>query len=295
VSGGWGSGAWGSSPWGGAVVGLAAVSVVAVAENVLQVTFSSPVYLSGLGDPPDASQAALWSVQPVAGTVGYDGQPARAVSVVQVAVAALPGLYGTMLNLTLDRSMSPYPAQYAVANAGNLYSADLSQLLAPGALGTAYGVLLELKPADVTAAAPARDMANPNTLSAAQASNISNPLVTPLGSFGYADTGDYANESGDTAYQMRIFRRLFTRKNGFKFLPGYGVGIPSYAKKLARPSRRAQMAADAEQQIKQEPETAQCTVTARLDPNRPALTRVGIYVVKKSGETKRYSVLVPNA
>lgn len=295
MSGGWGASPWGSAPWGGsAPSGLVLVSAVSVAENVVRVGFNRRVYFSALLDVPDASNADAWAVTPVSGTVGYDGLAARGVAVAHVDPASVPGtMDGSVLDLTLDRPMSPYPAAYAVANALPIYSDDLTHQLPPGQQGTTPALFRVLNVPDPTSSITSRDLANPQTFAQAQGSTIAQPQVTALGSFGYDGSGSYALDSKDAGLRKRLTRRTFTKKNGFVHLPGYGVGITDYGKQLAKASTRAQLAAECEAQYAQEPEIAQVRVLTRLDPKNPSLLRLSVYLKKKSGQTARYAMVYP--
>lgn len=294
---GWGNQSWGGYGWGGpTTTGLQLVSALAIAENVVQLQFNLSVYFSGLGDVPDGSNASLYTVAPVAGTVGYDGAPARTVRAVMAALA-LPGktlpagsLEGTCVDVTFDRPMTPYPSQYTIVATG-LYSADLSQALDPAANSEQfYGVFKGLVPASVELPTPTRDFANPQSLSAAL-----DPLPVPLnpnvlGVFSIDDSGDYAFDSGMTAFKKRIYRRLITNPGAFLHLgAGYGVGVPSYGKQLARAATVQALAGKAEDQIGQEPETNAVKVLVAIEPNAPGLVRFNIYVRTRGGQSAKYT------
>jgi hypothetical protein len=293
----WGLGPWGGGAWGGAVgSGLEVVNVQAPAENVIRVEFNLGLYFSGILDPGDASNPDVWQVTPDPGTVGYDGNPSRPVLVVTVAQpspAPLGVAAGSVVDLTLDRPMTPFPGSYSVATLSSLFSSDLSQQLVAAQLGSTPALFRVLQPPDPTTLAPGRDLANPQTYANALGSNISQPQATFLGSFGYSDDGDYAMDSRDQGLRKRIFRRTFTRKNGFLHLPGYGIGVLQYSKQLGRASARQQLEADAQSQYAQEPEVAQCNVLSRLDPDNPNLVRLDTYLKKKNGQTAKYKTLIP--
>ena len=294
VTSGWGGGAWGGSAWGGSLGGsLSALLVEAVSENVLRVTFNAPVYYSGILDPGDASDPDLWQVTPVDGTVGYDDVAARGVMVVTVTRPVLVNdAFGAVLDLTLDRPMTPWPAQYDVATAGTLFSADKSVTIPPAQAGTAPALFRELARPDPTGIAPGRDFSNPQTLAAAVDSTAAQPQVQVLGSFGYSSDGDYAIDSRDLGLLKRLQRRLFTKKNGFLHLPGYGVGVFTYLKKLGRASARQQLAADCEAQFSLEPEVAQVQVLSYLDANFPNLVRLAVYIKKRDGRSVKYGMMI---
>ena len=269
------------------------VSVAAAAENALLVTFNEGIYFSQLLDTPDASLASLWSVTPVAGTVGYDGSAARPVSVTTVTAATLDGSGNpTSVTVTLDRPMTPYPAQY-VLTVSSVWSADLTQRLQNAVSSAFLAVYRQLDVPQVQVAAQGRDFANPQTLSGALGSTVSQPYQQLLGTLGYSDDHDYAIDKGDPGLLKRLTRRTFTKKNGFVFLPGYGAGITTYGKRLGKASVRDQLSAELEAQYAQEPEVAKVVITMAPDKARPELTRLGAFLQKKSGKTARYTTLIP--
>lgn len=286
----WGHGAWGSQLWGDSDGGgLSIANVFAIAENVLRVEFSGPVFFSGLLEAQDASIPQKYEVAPTAGTVGYDGVPARAVTVVRVDVpAGVAGDEGNFVDLVLDRPMTPYPAKYDVTAEG-IFSPDGLLSLDDGTAGTAWALHKTLVLATREATKPSRDVANPQTLAALREA-VPNPgdARPQLGTFVVDDTHDYAIDSGLTSFKKRVYRRLVTIKDSFAHLPGYGVGIPSYGKKLSQPATRAQLAAEAEQQIALEPEVAQVTVNAVTSPRSPGLTRFVILIRTRTGQVDKF-------
>jgi hypothetical protein len=272
---GWGASSWGASPWAGAGATLQLLSVVAVRENLLRLTFNEAVYYTRWLDPFDAYCVDRYSVTAVAGTVGIDGQPPRTVAPEAAERFADGG--GKVIDLWLDRALSPFGTRY-LASVNGLQSI-FGGLLAPGYTSVAFDGLARGRPAPTPELAVAsRDIANPQTLSA-----LLDPLPTTgaaqLGTFPVDVTGDYAHDEGLTSLKKRIFRRLTTRKGAFAHLPGYGVLIPSMVKKLAKPALVQALAADAEEQIKLEPEVADCSVVL-------ARTQQGVYVYQVRVRTK---------
>lgn len=126
----WGSGVWGGSSFGGGPLSTIAVeSVLAVRENVMRVTFNVPVYYSSILDPPDAARPEKYAVTAVPGTFGLDGTPARPVMVAHVDLIGddgeiVTGGSGRVLDLVLDRPMTPHPALYDVSMT-DVFAADL--------------------------------------------------------------------------------------------------------------------------------------------------------------------------
>jgi hypothetical protein len=291
---GWGAGEWGASPWGGTLdAALLVLEAVASRENAVQIVFNHPVYLSGLGDLPDGADPSHYSVTPVPGFVGADGTEARAVTVLAAAaVSPVPaGVFpGAIVELTLDRPMTPFPSMYQVACAG-LFTADLASPLDPAtSTGRFSGCFKELVPPQVDAGHPMRDLANPQT----QGALIAAAPQALLGSFAADGSGDYASDQGLTGYEKRILRRLVTIPGGFLHLGrNYGVGVAAAGKKLATASARAKLAADAEKQIAQEPETAVVRVTPVVDNSTPGKFLLRIFARPKVGRPTTFDVPLP--
>jgi hypothetical protein len=280
---GWGSGGWGSSEWGGNSTDAGTpVGALAISENVVQLAFTEPIYFSQLFDANDGSDPAHFTVTPVLGTAGSDGNPTRAVSVLQIAQGGIDADGNSLYEITLDRPMSAYPAAYVVVFAG-LFNESQTQSIDDGQV-VFPAVSNALAPPIVSVAVPSRDFANPQTLVDTQASNFTHPTdPTLLGTYSADDTGDYASDDAPTGFKKRIFRRLITKKNAFVFLPGYGVGITGYGKKLASAALRAQLATEIETQIAQEPETLSVKASIVPDPSNNGRVRVPISIKTRNG------------
>lgn len=291
---GWGAGAWGAAAWGGALsASLRLLEAVASRENAIQLVFNHPVYFSQVGDVADAADPTHFAIAPVAGTTGFDGSAARAVSIAAVSVVSpVPaGVFpGAILELTLDRPMTAFPSKYDVACDG-LLTADLTQPLDPSAASFRLaGVFKELVVPQVDSGHPMRDIANPQTRQGLETTSPS----SLLGSFATDGSGDYAFDQGLTGYKKRILRRLITKPAGFVHLgQGYGVGIASAGKRLGTASARATLAAEAEKQIAQEPETAVVRVTSIQDPAVPGRALYRIYARPKVGSPTTFDVPLP--
>lgn len=76
------------------------------------------------------------------------------------------------------------------------------------------------------------------------------------------DSGDIATQDAESGYKKRILRRLTTSLNAFSFLKGYGLGVK--LKEVGSLRQVAALKAEAEAQIKLEPETAAVQVTTSL-------------------------------
>jgi hypothetical protein len=265
------------------------LSAIAIAENVVELTFSEVVFFSGLLDANDASDPSHYSVAQVPGTVGLDGTPVRSVGV----LFAVPGPLGTQVDVWLDRPMTPIPAAYTI-RVQNLADQNTHTVLASASYQFPALYRRIVPPAlDVTV--PSRDFANPQTLE-----SLLDPLpnttdAAQLGTYICDETGDYAFDEGMVALKKRVFRRWLTRPGAFAHLPGYGIGILQYGKRLASPILRARIAANAQAQIGQEPEVAVIAVSALTNPTVPSLVRFINDIRTKTGQKARFAVVVPQS
>jgi hypothetical protein len=301
---GWGAERWGADNWGGTpdLAGLQLLYAVAVAENVVRLTFSVVPYVSGVLDPYDGSDPTHYSVAAVAGTIGADNNPARAVSpvVAGTTVDYAGNVQSAQIDVTTDRPMSPYPAQYVVTIAG-LATAGLVPMSPATQTFQFYGVLKQLVLNSSEHAVPTRDFANPQSLAGIQGSTIGastaavgtsmgGGLVT-LGSFVVDDSGDYAVEQGMVALLKRIYRRAMTRTGSFAHLPkSYGVGLGDQVKQLGTAAVRNRLASSLQSQISLEPEVLQCAVQVYSDPIAPQITRFSCYVKTRQGVSRQLNI-----
>jgi hypothetical protein len=252
------------------------------------------VYYSSLLDAADGSAVGKYVVSAVGGTVGLDGRPARAVRAVRVDLVGDvdDGLSpGQEVDVVLDRPMTPYPARYAVAVTG-LYSGDLTMALDPTATTAAtYGVHLMVAPPS-TDPPGGLDFANPQSaLSVAGLPNPGSP--SNLGVFVVDDSGDYAVDDGVVSYKKRVLRRILVRPGSFVHLRrDYGAGLAGENKRLGTAAEIQRVAVNIEQQVRQEPETARCRVTAAMEPGKPLL-RVTVLAEMRTGQQVRVGAVIP--
>ena len=281
---GWGASRWGGDPWGGSPLGgFLFQGAVAIAENVVRCYFSEQPYFSALLDPLDASLLTHYAVEADASTKGIDDTPARPVAVLYAEV----GADTNSIDLVLDRPLTAGPSSYSVTVAGLADAATLTVMPAPQSSGF-VGLYRRIVPPQLDSPVPSRDIANPQTPASLTGTSPLSPAAIAYGTYVVDDSGDYAFDEGLVAYKKRVLRRGMTRKNGFAHLPGYGVGIPQHGKKLASASLRAQLAADWEAQIKQEPETAAVSVTTATDPKVPGLCWFIVSAKTKSGGSTKF-------
>lgn len=282
VPDGWGGGQWGKAPWGGAggagSTDLVVLNAVAVRENVVRVEFNVAPLLTGTLDPNDASDRHRWAVAPVPGGVGLDGLQVRPVAPVQAARANVPNGAGRFIDVTVDRPFSAYPCRYRVA-ANNLVTPDGFTLNPCFTGADFYAVRAAHVSNNPEAVLPRRDVASPQSLNAFL--SIPDPALQALGAFAVDATGDYATDSGIINLKKRIYRRLLTTKGAYAHLPDYGVGVPQYGKRLATAAARQEMVAEAERQLRQEPDVA--AVSVQLQQRRPGLFALLVLVRTVAG------------
>jgi len=280
---GWGSG-WGSPPWGGGPGSeLALQGALAIRENVIRLQFDQPVMFDGTLTTFDGTSPDHYAVTEVAGDVGLDDRPIRPVVCVLAELAVFEGAGGRFVDISLDRYMSHWPCRYTVA-VNNLFTITGFPLDLCFTHAQVVAVQQQYNPPALDNIVPSRDIANPQTRSATL-----DPLPDPmdpflLGSVPVDSSGDYAFDEGITNLKKRIYRRLVTRKGAYLAIPTYGVGIPSYGKRLLNGSIRESIRADAEAQIGQEPDVLAVSVTSTVDPNIPGKVTFGIRVRSLGGK-----------
>jgi hypothetical protein len=191
-----------------------------------------------------------------------------------------------VVDLVLDRPMTPFPAAYTLT-VQDVFSADLLSAIPPTEQQFP-AVFQRITPPSVDVATPSRDVGNAQTAEGLSQSmpDPSNPAN--LGAFRVDDSGDYSGEEGIAALKNRIYRRLATRKSAFAHLPEYGVGVKDYGKKLGTQLAISSLVADAEVQISREPEVAFVRVRPILDSLPQGLLRLRIAVRTKSGKAAAF-------
>ncbi len=273
--------------------GFVLTKAEAVAENVVRVTFSAIPYFSEILDEFDASVPEKFGIAPVAGTIGLDDQPARPVYAVGVALVTDDDY---SLDVTVDRPMTSHPAEYVIVVTG--VGTDVGSILPIDSVGNVqqfFAVFKRIERPTVDAPGKGRDFHNPQTREA-----MFDPLPNPnnamnLGTFVVDEQHDYAFDEGTTSFKKRVIRRALSRKSAFAHLPGYGLGLPDYGKKLGRAAERTQLIGDAENQFSREPEAQAVRVKLTSDPKRPELWRMSILIKTKSGGITKLSLPIVGA
>lgn len=262
---GWGVGGWGSSGWGAPGLSdfFALVSAVAVRENLVRLVFNMPVLFTDVRGLVDAADPKNYRFEGDETTLGADGLRPRPVLPILVELSDVPGAGGTMLDVWLDRRLSPYPASYRAFCVATV-AANGAPLL-PDSYAVFPG-LVWAPPVPASETTTATDLANPGYEVAAIPGS-----TQILGVYPVTAQGDYGTDQGVASYKKRIVRRLTTRRGAFAHLPNYGVGLLDEVKRLARPATRQKIAAEAEGQIRQEPETLDVAVTITASTTHPGL------------------------
>jgi hypothetical protein len=264
------------------------IGALAIRENVVRITFNQPVKFTEILDPGDASEIERYTITPIAGTKGLDGVSVRSVFPAEVARARIDGAGGKILDVTTDRPFSPYPVRYRIAVNGILSWSG--GLLDPMFASRVFdGLHAGFPPKRVDLAHRSRDIANPQNLAAMLDPLPSiDPLI--LGTIPVDSQGDYAFDEGIDSYRKRVFRRLLTRKGQFAWIPTYGVGVPEQIKRLARVGTREAIAADAEAQIREEPETLEVRCSFEQSEDTPGVWFLRVWARTKSNETINVAV-----
>lgn len=275
---GWGSGPWGLNQWGsGGLADLRLVLAAAIRDNLIRLFFNTAPSFTGILDPNDGSNADRYNIVGIAGSAA-GGEDPRVVRVIEAAIAAVSGTEGAAIDITLDRPMSGWPALYLVS-VNQLVTATTGAPLEPGFTSfTVVGLEAFEDPPMRDLLIPSRDIANPQTESAALASLLPTDSSLFLGTIPVDERGDYAFDQGIVNLKKRILRRLVTSKGRFTHLPNYGVGLIDNLKRLSRQGARRELAEEARSQISEEPEVEGVSVTVDNDPAEPSLLRMRVRV-----------------
>lgn len=276
---GWGGEAWGEDEWGSGDAGaFELLAVTPVRENVVRLGFSNPVYFSSLRDTGDASDPTHYVTEADTDTSGLDGLPTRPVNVLEVVLADFDGAGGFFVDVILDRAMSPWPGLYSITVDG---IRDINGTPITTTTFFFFGLFRSLVAPSVDKVIPSRDLGNQAAVT---------PVAGAPEAFTVDTSGDYAFDEGLPNLKKRIFRRGITEPGAFAHLPGYGVGIPSYGKRLTTVAVRNRLAAEYERQVLQEPEVEQATVVAVTDPNSPSITRFVVRVKTRGNQQLKFSI-----
>jgi hypothetical protein len=292
----WGLAGWGLSSWGGAsLTTLNLLAAFAVRENTVRLVFTMPVYFSKILDQYDASNPLKYSVAAVAESVDAFGvavRPVRVIAIERPNTLSTPPVaqdeIGYYVDVILDRPMSSYPALYDITCVQLQNTAATSTIVTVTYRFAATHRILQEPSLEM--AAPMRDFANPQTHGAL--AEAATDVLSILASYVASSDGDYAFDEGNTGRKKRVIRRLITTPNGFAHLPGYGLGLLTKSKKLARLDQVGKLATDARMQVEREPDIAKAVVTADFG-SVPNLLRLHVSIRPRGGRSQKFTVPVP--
>jgi hypothetical protein len=178
--------------------------------------------------------------------------------------------------------MGPFPGRYIVAV--NQLRASTGELLDLAHTSTLCDGLAVAPPSPFASdQASIGDFANPQTEKGIDANGYLPPeAALLLGTFPIDGSGDYGIDSGIASYKKRIIRRLTSRRGAFAHLAAsrYGVGVVEAVKQLGRAGVREALAAEAEAQIRLEPETLDVKVIVGPKDLRQLPEFFGVYINK---------------
>ena len=226
MTSGWGSLPWGAGPWGdGGEDALRLLSALAERENVVRLTFNLAPFFTRLLTANDAANPARYVFSPQPAPEAISGGPARPVSAVRVDRPSIAGAGGRILDVTLDRPLSPWATRYR-ASVNLLLATDGAPLDPAAAARDFDGLYRQLRPQDPSAPTPSRDVANPWTYQAQLAAGAvlaGDPKV--LGTFTLdatrgSSSSRSASSAGSTPARARSPR-----------CPGTGSASPATARK----------------------------------------------------------------
>ncbi len=220
---------------------ISLVSALALRENMVALTFDGPVYYTRVLDNGDAFDVTRYIISVDPSSVDGEGEPIRPVLPAQ-ADRPVPNT----IHLWVDRRFSSFPAPYLIDVNGLLHADTLEPLDVHNA--TFHGLRAGLPAPSTDSGISNRDIANPQVTS-------QTPQPGGLGTYPVDETGDVARDEGLVSFKKRVLRRLGTKKGAYPQLPGYGITAYQSVKALARPGVVDSIAKDAEDQIRQEPET----------------------------------------
>ena len=197
-------------------------------------------YGVGVGD---ALNTANWYID------ADDGQINQVVEVIPSQLpAATAGLW---FDLTFQLPL----------DAGVNYTLGIMNLISAGDLNVGSGAFIQANTGNFIALQSAVPLAR-TPQETLYGIDVDNP--SGIGDYQIDGTGDYQPNGGLEALKKRIFRRLETPPNGFSMLPGYGIGVPGFIKKLQTNDAKRQLISRIEKQLSQEPGVLR--VSATLTP-----------------------------
>ena len=239
---GFGTGPFGTMSFGTMMAPLVSIlRALVVAENRVRLDFVVAPRATNLGECGDAYDPAHFRLTPIETSIDRRGEPPRPVTVV-----AVERVDPTTLDLLTDRAFSSFGALYLLDVDGLVdESGDPLAFQQFTLLGVHKGIP-EIRRDRIY---NNRDFAFQDPDGQGQGGGV------PL-----AENHDMAVVEGLAAWKMRVARCITTRKGTVAHLPDYGMTALQSIKRLGKASVRDQLAIEAEEQIRREPETISCTV-----------------------------------
>lgn len=256
IQGSYGSGPYGSMPYGSGMPDPKTTRRIrAITANAALVPYEGGVGNTNPRNPNSPLNPRNWAV------AGVDAQAANRLPLRVFAVVAgqtIPGLptaTDSGFILVFDGILTQ-GAQYRLA-------------VAPAGveITPAEGYVQEFAAVVIRCDAIQRDERDDD----GSMRDIANPYVSrdalqfppALGTYQITDSGDLANDSGETSLRKRVIRRVTATVGDFFHLPGYGAGIAPMVKQLQRIDTLNRMAAKVKAQVAKEPEVTQVSVQVR--------------------------------
>lgn len=260
------------APWGGPGL-LSIITVVAIGTNELIVFFTAPPRWRDPGGWQDTRNPEYWTITPFDPVnIGLEGE-----------VIVEPGK---------RRPSPPFPwigetfrdkddsTQIHIRTVPSMQpGVEYDLTLAPSVLGKDCEVLAGKRTFRVTGRNRPkgeasrfavlntyRDWANPFFL----VDPATGQQVVGPGIWQYDEAGEIVLDDAAGSLKKRVYRRIETEVGGFSHLPGYG--LRALSKHLARPTEIQNMAVRLQEQIRQEPDVRDVSVSGSVE----ATTRGGI-------------------
>lgn len=243
---------FGTGPFG-ATGTIAIAAAWATTTHGVRVTLSDEVAHTDSFAPGDATNPLTWAVANL--TTGATLTVAMAVMADDLAV-----------DLTLLEPLGDDLETLSVVATGlvDVTGAALSSPIS----GTFAGLTETVDPVDaVRVDFRDRDLANPIT-QAARGFGVGGTLVI-------GDDGDFETESGGQLLRKLVLRRLNTRRDAFRHLPGYGCLTPE-KEPIATGGDLVSYLREVERQAKQEPDAVDARARGSIDRNGVLIVQLAV-------------------
>ncbi len=237
----WGISPWGLTPWGlGLDTAFTMVSAYPVAETIVRVTLSRAARAASSIVVGDALNPRSWVL------VGDDS--GLSYTVLSVRSVGMPES-GTVFELLLLQKLGPW---------GKTHTLSAPYLVTPAGVPLGSPSTMSVQGCvAVQAPLPFRSMED---FAKPQLGDGLDGAVFRVGT-----SGDYDTDSGPTLLRKLFFRRISSTPGSFFHLTNYGLGIK--VKSPITNSELAALRADAQDQLRREPEVDIAEVSVRRGSN----------------------------